>query len=94
MEITTVIYRVFKQGDVIALFPTLPGTADCLTCMSYMHVGQHGAADPYGLISHTRLAAPEEYKNLHRELEYIGYKLNVSKKITCAMHNKRMLTYK
>jgi hypothetical protein len=47
MDTDIVIFRKFPDGDVIALLPYLP--AECLTawpCQSYMHIGQHGAADP------------------------------------------------
>ena len=47
MDTDIVLFRRFPDGDVIALFPYLP--AECLTawpCQSYMHIGQHGAADP------------------------------------------------
>ena len=43
---TPVIFRRFKEGDVIALFPLECGTSSPYTCGSYQHVGQHGAADP------------------------------------------------
>ena len=42
---TKVIFRKLKDGDIIALFPELPGDMNPYhTCESYMHVGQHGAA--------------------------------------------------
>lgn len=73
---TLVIFRKFKEGDVIALFP-----ADIVdvsgNCNSYMHVGQHGGADYNGLLSTTELASPPEYKALKKELESLGYDLDV-----------------
>ena len=53
------IFRRFPDGDVIALFPYLP--AECLNtwpCQSYMHIGQHGAADPR-IVHDTRPARPQ-----------------------------------
>lgn len=74
MNTTDTIYRVWKDtGDVIALFPAEPGTHDPYTCQSYMHVGQHGAADPYGVMRATRKATEAEYADLDRELRTIGY---------------------
>lgn len=56
-------------GDVIALFPTLPGsTANRYLVESYQHVGQHGSAD-MGIVHTTRLATPTQYASLKRELE-------------------------
>ncbi len=73
---TKVIFRVFKEGDVIALFPS--ELADNRgNCMSYMHIGQHGAADYNGLVRTTRLATEAEYKALARELTSIGYNLEI-----------------
>lgn len=50
--------------------------------MSYEHVGQHGAADPSGVMRRTVAATPEEYSELKNELEQIGYSLRVRKKLT------------
>ena len=79
-EVTKVIFRKFptkkERGDVIALFPEVPGTNDPATCMSYMHVGQHGAAST-SLATDTRLASPEEYAPLEAELQRIGYTLRI-----------------
>jgi hypothetical protein len=69
-----VIFRKWRGGQIIALFPTVPANLDGFTCQSYQHVGQHGAADPYGLIRETKSATPKEYKELLGELHQIGYK--------------------
>lgn len=78
-DLTTVIYRRWRDThDVIALFPTIQ--ADELgRCASYMHVGQHSAADYNGVISATDPAHLHEPDTtaLHRELQAIGYKLKV-----------------
>lgn len=78
-EVTKVIFRKFKDGEVIALFPEEPGTNDCNTCDSYMHVGQHGAASVF-LVRGTLPAFFDEYLPLLRELEnQVGYNLEVVK---------------
>ncbi len=62
-QTTKVIFKRCPEGDVIALFPTLPGTRDPYsTCMSYMHTGQHGHAstDLFTLPP----AQPAEYADL------------------------------
>ena len=74
-----VIFRVFRDGDVIALFPEIATDNLGYHCQSYMHVGQHGGADPF-LVKTTRLAKPDEYKDLYDELTSIGYSLKVIKK--------------
>lgn len=71
---TKVIFRKFKEGDVIALFPELAGTNDPYTCLSYQHLGQHGAAS-VALVYATYPALPHERSALWDELEYIGYEL-------------------
>lgn len=62
-----VVFRVFPEGDVIAL---ICGTAcDCNpgNVMSYQHVGQHSEASR-DLGRNLRLATPAEYSDLQREL--------------------------
>ena len=85
---TKVIFRKWQNGDIIALFPEDPSDVHGRYCNSYMHVGQHGGAD-YGLINTTKPATPTEYKDLARELRQIGYKLDIRKRATYAMHEKR-----
>ena len=78
---TPVIFRKWKPrrefgeegGDIIALFPAENGTNDPYTCSSYEHVGQHGSADPVGVIQQTVPAKPAEYADLMKELKGIGY---------------------
>lgn len=79
---TKVVFRKFKNdGDVIALFPeTFPDEKPYV--MSYMHLGQHGQADPR-LVDVTVLATEEEYTPLLQELKNLcGYEdLQVRKKM-------------
>lgn len=82
-QTTKVIFKRFPEGDVIALFPALPGTRDPYsTCMSYMRTGQHGHAstDLFTLPP----AQPAEYADLQRELESLGYTLRISRRATRA----------
>ena len=82
---TKVIFRTFKDGEVIAIFPEENGTNAPWTCSSYMHIGQHSSCNPCALIKDTRLSTPEEYNDLKNELEKIvGYNLEVIKR----NHNK------
>lgn len=81
-EETPVIFRKYVTRDgneVIALFPSLSGTNCASTCSSFMHVGQHGSADPWGVMRDTKRATPDEYADLKRELESApyGYRLKV-----------------
>ena len=87
-----VVFRKFKEGDIIALFPRLPGTNDPYTCESYMHFGQHGSADP-AIVNITKLATPAEYTPLAKELRSIGYKLDIRTKVTYddMLERKRLL---
>lgn len=77
---TGVLFRTFrsKPHDVIALFSSTYHDGSCNRgmCMSYMHVGQHSEADPNMMMSGgaTRPATPEEYRDLKKELETIGYR--------------------
>ena len=82
-EKTVVVFRVWRKGgDVLALFPLEDGGRGL--CMSYQHVGQHGAAD-YGLcIGRTRPATPAEYSDLAAELREIGYELRIVRRCPAA----------
>jgi len=78
---TKTIFRKFKDtGEIIALFPEIPHDVNGITCSSYMHVGQHGASS-LGLHDVSKPAKPEEYAPLQRELESIGYDLQVIKRL-------------
>lgn len=69
---TKVIFKKFPEGDVIALFPDLPGTNNPYKdCLSYMRVGQHGSASLK--LSGLKPAKPSEYQDLLDELISIGY---------------------
>lgn len=67
-----VVFRKFKDGEIIALFPYSIANS-CGDCDSYMHLGQHCAADYSAVIKATKLATKEEYKDLFNELKSIGY---------------------
>lgn len=89
-EITEVIFRKFPEGDVIALFPYEISNWKG-DIMSYQHVGQHGDCDYNLIVSKTKLATPEEYADLKKELEtHYDYKFKVLKKMN---HNKYSQAY-
>jgi len=78
--VTEVVFRKFKDGEVIALFPYNVETYNG-DIVSFMHVGQHGCADYNHVVNKTKLIInPEEYKELKNELENIGYNLKVIRK--------------
>lgn len=83
---TKVLFRKFR-GDVIALFPELPGDYDPDTCLSYQHVGQHGAAS---VSLRTKPATCQEYASLYIELRSIGYDLRIARRMTRADRLKRI----
>lgn len=87
-ETTKVIFRKFPDGDVIALFPEHAATRSPYTCSSYMHIGQHAAAN---LQAMTRLkkATRKEYAELAKELRRIGYNLKVISRVQPGMLAER-----
>ena len=85
-EQTEVIFRKYGDGEIIALFPYLPEFR-YTSCMSYMHIGQHGTAH-LDLIDRTKLASPDEYQELLKELEGIGYNLKVVKKMSWRKYSR------
>lgn len=76
-HITKVIFRKFKDDmGIIAYFPALLADMNPHdNCLSYMHIGQHGAASID--MSKTLKASESEYENLKKELESIGYNLKI-----------------
>jgi len=90
---TDVVFRRWKDnGDVIALFPEIPSDYDGYFCRSYEHVGQHGGADFYGVVSATAPVAPQDYERLAKELTVIGYQVRTVKRASRQMHEKRIAT--
>jgi len=92
-EETTVIFRRFRNGnkELIAFFPYIIEGSNGYDCMSYMHVGQHSAANYSGLVSVTRAANmsdDDEVKDLTAELTGRGYKLKVAKRVNAALEHK------
>lgn len=78
---TIVIFRVYSDGDVFALFPAEVNYPDG-SCDSYQHVGQHGAANYGHCLSISKLATEAQYRSLKLELEGLGYNLNVKKRFS------------
>ena len=76
---TIVIFRKFKEGDILALFPFEEHNGPL--CVSYQHIGQHSGADYGHCIDITRPAKPEEYEPLRRELVSIGYDLEIRSRL-------------
>ena len=75
---TKVAFRKFPEGDVIAIFPDHLYGMPHGYYLSYMHVGQHGDASP-DLLKELEEATEQEYLDLKKELESIGYNLEVMK---------------
>jgi len=79
-EKTKVIFRMFGDGQIIALFPEIAADHIGYFCQSYMHVGQHSAANPQ-IVNDTKPATPIEYAVLQDELErVVGYDLKIIKR--------------
>ena len=75
---TAVVFRKFKEGDIIALFPYEIDSGTCI--MSYQHMGQHSGADYDSVIKCTKQAKQKEYRDLYTELVGIGYDLEIIKR--------------
>ena len=85
---TKVIFKYWKSG-VIALFPELAGDSNPYrTCQSYMHIGQHSAADVR--LSSLKAATPVQYASLKVELEQIGYDLWIVSRFSRKMLQERI----
>ncbi len=78
VKMTPVIFRKFKEdGQVIALFPYDLWSYYGSDVISYMHTGQHGGADYKLCLKNSIPARPDEYQDLLKELETLGYNLKI-----------------
>ena len=69
---TPIELRMFND-EVLALFPNIQADMNG-NCQSYLHVGQHGAANYNYCIENSRAATPKEFTPLFRELvDDVGY---------------------
>ena len=76
---TKVVFRKFRDGQIIALFPELKERGGMVE--SYMHHGQHAAADPL-IVHDTKPATTDEYRPLAEELAAIGYCLDIRRNMS------------
>lgn len=77
---TKVIFKM--EGDApVAFFPEELGTSSPYTCLCYAHLGQHASADT-GYAASLKRATPEQFAPLKRELESLGYELEIVRKCT------------
>lgn len=76
-----VVFRKYKDGTIIALFPTIK-CDNMGHILSYEHIGQHCSASPL-IVHETKLATEEEYTPLLNELKqiYNEYTLVTRKKL-------------
>lgn len=75
-EVTPVLFRL-SDGEVTAVFPTIPDGEGGMMC--YAHIGQHSGCS-FGWYRTTKCAA--QYADLQAELESIGYVLKMYKRLT------------
>jgi len=90
-NLTIVVFRKDRSGlgECFALFPELPADTAGNSCTAYQTIGQHCAADYQGCVANSDPANPQEYADLHRELERRGYDLDIRKRATAAMRERR-----
>ena len=81
---TPVLFRNARENGetyLTAVFPAEPATLNGDTMSCYAHIGQHGSCS-FGWYNETSAAKPDEYAALARELESIGYRLKIYKRMT------------
>jgi hypothetical protein len=67
-EKTTVIFRKFRQGDIIALFPMINADNKPGHFQSYQHIGQHGAASRDLMQAYTIPARDQGYRDIKKRV--------------------------
>ena len=70
---TRVVFRRYFDEQIIALFPDVPWSERLGEVASYMHIGQHGAADYRHVVATTKPATKKESAGLLNELRQVGY---------------------
>jgi len=86
-NLTKVIFRRHKTSEeIMAIFPQLPGSPATNSCICYAHIGQHGTCFVNLIVKASVPLSEDEYAPLKKELEDIGYKLNIMKRITMKDH--------
>lgn len=89
-ESAIVIFRADKEsGDPVAFFPCEAWNWDGSHVASYVEIGEHGGASPDYYRDNTRPADAEQAALLRKLLEGRGYVLDVRKRWTPAMDEKR-----
>jgi hypothetical protein len=71
-NLDSVVFKIEKNGGVLAVFPFHPGTYDPTTCSVYAHIGQHSVAC-WNYVTGLRNAKPGQYAGLLAELVRLGY---------------------
>ena len=66
------------EKEVVAFLLDVPANPSHM--MSYMHIGQHGEATKKFFYD-CKLASPEQYADLKTELQSIGYRLIIRKRL-------------
>lgn len=99
-EPTKMVFRRWKpakwrgetEGDIIALMPELPVDERGIACESFMHLGQHSAADYEHVISQTTSCNPyasQDGIELLEELRDWGYIIEIRLRQTREMREAR-----
>ena len=80
IDITRVNFRMTPkragEPEIIAFFPDAPARFGRI--LSYMHIGQHEEA-AFDYFLECTPATPKQYEELKKELESLGYNLNIYK---------------
>lgn len=80
---TKVIFRKEKEsGEIDAIFPEIVGNTDPYIMSCYSHIGQHATCSMCYVWYHTIKPTEEEIQPLKKELESIGYNLDIKFRMT------------
>jgi hypothetical protein len=89
---TMAIFRAYPDKSVIALMPCQEADILGRYCVSYVHIGQHGSALYWWVVSQTRPATPEEAMPLADEMKgLVGYNLAVRQRAPSARYRDKWI---
>jgi len=90
---TKVLFRKTPQGEILAVFPEIPADGTPDKCLAFRRTkksaGDH-IAIPVALVHIARPASFREYDNTRRELQGLGYTLEIKSRFHPSYDSKRV----
>lgn len=93
MQKVPVIFRKFNDGEIIALFPSLPCDLRESGCRSFTSKGRDSYIDT-SIVRVTKEATADEFIPLLVDLVKAGYDPEVKQRVTAQLNEERVRAYR